>query len=248
MRLTRVHTAAPLLAGALLALEERIGTHLVRVLRLAPGAPLAIFDGRGHEHAATIESVKGARVAVRVGAALEVTPESQLAITLVQCVSRSERMDFVIQKATELGVARIVPLLTERSVVKLDERQALAKHEHWQGVASAACEQSGRATLPVIEVPRRLIDYLAADREPAPAGTLKAVLVPGADAGFHDVPTPLAAARLIVGPEGGLSDEENALALGAGFTALRLGPRVLRTETAAAAAVAVLQALRGDLL
>ncbi len=248
MRLTRVHAAQALLEGALLALAEDTGTHLTRVLRLSAGAALAVFDGLGHEHAATIESVRGARVAVRLGAAIAAAPESALRITLVQGVSRGERMDYAIQKATELGVACIVPLLSERSVVKLDARQAAAKLEHWQGVAIAACEQSGRATLPLIESPRRLIEHLAASRGAAGADALKAVLVPGASLGLRDLPTPLLAAELIVGPEGGLSEEETALALATGFTALRLGPRVLRTETAAAAAVAALQALRGDLL
>ena len=247
MRLTRCHVAAPLAEHAELVLEPRVGAHLTRVLRLAPGAALSVFDGAGHEHAATISAVHGARVAVRLGAALEPVRESPLAITLAQGVSRGERMDYAIQKATELGVARIAPVLCERSVVKLDERQALAKLEHWRGVAIAAAEQCGRAQLPLIEPPVRLAEFLAANAGPAAASSLKAVLVPDAREGLAALPAPPGAALLLIGPEGGLSEEEARLALAAGFRALRLGPRVLRTETAAAAAIAALQALYGDL-
>ena len=156
-------------------------------------------------------------------------------------------MDYAIQKATELGAARIVPILTERSVVKLDARQAEARLQHWQRIVIASCEQCGRATLPLLASPRRLLDYLAAlldGPEPAP---LRAVLVPEAPDGIGALPVALGALELLIGPEGGLADEELALAVRAGFRPLRLGPRVLRTETAAAAALAALQALRGDL-
>ena len=247
MRLTRCHVAAPLTEGGEFALEPRVALHLTRVLRLATGAALSVFDGAGHEHAAQITSVRGSTVGVRIGAPVTPVPESALAITLVQGVSRAERMDYAIQKATELGVARIVPVLCERSVVKLDERQASAKLEHWRGVAIAAAEQCGRATLPVIEPPGRLLEYLAGEHRLAGPSTLKAVLVPDAAEGFGALPRPLTAAVLVIGPEGGLSDEEARLAMGNGFRGLRLGPRVLRTETAAAAAIAALQALRGDL-
>lgn len=247
MRLTRVHVPGPLRAGATLELGARTAQHLVRVLRLGPGMALAVFDGSGHEHAATIASVRDARVHVLVGEALKPAAESPLAITLAQGVSRGERMDYAIQKATELGVARIAPLLCERSVVKLDERQALAKLEHWRGVAIAAAEQCGRARLPLIEPPARLGEFLAANAGPAGAASLKAVLVPDARDGLAALPRPLTGATLLIGPEGGLGEEEARLALAAGFRALRLGPRVLRTETAAAAAIAALQALYGDL-
>jgi 16S rRNA (uracil1498-N3)-methyltransferase len=148
VRVTRVHAAAPLDEGATLALPERAAVHLVRVLRMRTGDGLVVFDGAGAEHEAAIVAVRGERVDVRIGAPRTPAPESPLAITLVQGVSRGERMDYTIQKATELGVNRIVPVLAERSVVRLDAAQAAKKREHWLGVASSACEQSGRATHP----------------------------------------------------------------------------------------------------
>jgi len=246
MRLTRVHVPGPLRAGATLELGARTAQHLVRVLRLGPGMALAVFDGSGHEHAATIASVRDARVHVLVGEALKPAAESPLAITLAQGVSRGERMDYAIQKATELGVARIAPLLCERSVVKLDAEQAARKLEHWHGVAAAAAEQSGRAVVPRIDAPRRYLDHLGA-ASAAAAADARLVLAPLADAGPAALPAGLARIELLIGPEGGFSDDELKAAAHAGYAALRLGPRVLRTETAAAAAIAVLQARYGDL-
>jgi 16S rRNA (uracil1498-N3)-methyltransferase len=151
-------------------------------------------------------------------------------------------MDWVIQKATELGVRRIVPVLTERSVVKLDERLAQRRREHWQAITVAACEQCGRNRLPVVDAPLRLREFLAL---PGPA--VRYQLQPGAALTLAQLPQPLAAAELLVGPEGGLSEEETTLAARFGFQGLALGPRVLRTETAAIVALATLQAVRGDL-
>jgi 16S rRNA (uracil1498-N3)-methyltransferase len=246
MRLTRVHVPGPLAAGATLELETRAGQHLVRVLRLERGAPLTVFDGQGREHAATISAIRDARVQVLLGAALTPAAESPLAITLAQGVSRGERMDYAIQKATELGVARIVPLLCERSVVRLDAAQAARKLEHWQGVAAAAAEQSGRAVVPTIDAPRRYLEHLGASGA-APAASARLVLAPRAATGPAALPPGLARLELLIGPEGGLGDQELHAATLAGYAALRLGPRVLRTETAAAAAIAVLQARYGDL-
>jgi 16S rRNA (uracil1498-N3)-methyltransferase len=247
MRLRRLYLDAPGGDGARLVLAPAAANHLTRVLRMAAGDALQVFDGAGHEYRARIASAKGLRVEIEVGAALAPLPESPLAITLVQGVSRGERMDYAIQKATELGVARIVPLLTARSVVRLDARQAEVRLEHWRGVVIAACEQCGRATLPLIEPPRALPDFLAGRARAAAGSPLRVVLLPGADAGPAALPAPLAALELLIGPEGGLDEEETALVLAAGYRGLRLGPRILRTETAAAAAIAALQALRGDL-
>jgi len=246
MRLTRVHVPGPLAAGATLELAPRAGQHLVRVLRLERGAPLAVFDGRGREHAATIASIRDARVRVLVGAARAAAAESPLSITLAQGVSRGERMDYAIQKATELGVARIVPLLCERSVVKLESGQAGRKLEHWQGVAAAAAEQCGRAVVPEIGAPRRCLEHLGTAGALAP-GAGRLVLVPLATHGPGALPAGLERIELLIGPEGGLSEAESQAAALAGYAPLRLGPRVLRTETAAAAAIAVLQARYGDL-
>lgn len=247
MRLTRVYLPAPLAAGALLPLEPGAALHLVRVLRLGVGARLAVFDGAGREHAATIAAVHGERVEVRLGSALPAVAESPLAITLGQGLSRGERMDYAIQKATELGVRRIVPLVFERSVVRLDAAQAARRLAHWRGVAAAACEQCGRAALPEILAPRQLTDHLANASGGASGAELRALLLPDAGQGIDSLPKPLAAIEILVGPEGGLTDDERQRALACGYVGLRLGPRILRTETAAAACVAVLQAVRGDL-
>jgi 16S rRNA (uracil1498-N3)-methyltransferase len=246
MRLTRVHLPAGLVDGATLPAEPRAAAHLVRVLRMQRGDELVVFDGAGHEHAATIAAIRAERVELRIGAALVPAAESPLAITLAQGVSRGERMDYAIQKATELGVARIAPLLCERSVVKLDASQAARKLEHWRGIAVAAAEQCGRATVPEVAAPCRYAEHVAAAGTPAPRAW-RGVLAPGAAHGPGDLPAGLTAIELLIGPEGGLSDEELRLAELRGYAPLRLGPRVLRTETAAAAAIAVLQARYGDL-
>jgi 16S rRNA (uracil1498-N3)-methyltransferase len=247
MRLRRLYLARGFDGAARLPLEPAAARHLTRVLRMRGGDALNVFDGAGRERRARIASARGEAVELELGEPLAVTPESPLAITLAQGVSRSERMDYAIQKATELGVKRIVPLMTQRSVVKLDASKATARLEHWRAVAISACEQCGRATLPEIEPPRPLAEYLAVRAGGAAPTALRLVLLPGAATGPAALPAPLAAVELLVGPEGGLEDEESALALGAGFRGLRLGPRILRTETAAAAAIAALQVLRGDL-
>jgi 16S rRNA (uracil1498-N3)-methyltransferase len=243
MRVTRVHCAATLAEGVRITLPAHAGVHLTRVLRLKPGATLAVFDGAGHEHDATIAAVRAERVEVLLGATRTAPAPSPLAITLSQGVSRGERMDYAVQKATELGVHRIVPLLCERSVVRLDAEQAVRKLEHWRGVAIAAAEQCGRAELPDILAPRRLAEHLAAARSEA---GMRLVLAPQAKISLRELPPPVAV-EILIGPEGGLADEEIALASIAGYQGVRLGPRVLRTETAAAAAIAALQTLHGDL-
>ena len=247
MRLTRVYVAAELVESARLALDARAAGHLLRVLRLGVGAALTVFDGRGREHLATIIVAQAARVEVAVGRAREPLPESRLAITLAQGVSRSERMDYAIQKATELGVTGIQPLLCERSVVRLDADQAARRLAHWRLVAIAACEQCGRARLPEIAAPLPLPEWLRAGGPVASPGQLLALLSPAGERRFAELPAVLERAVLLIGPEGGLAEAEERLARECGYGAFALGPRVLRTETAATAAIAVLQALRGDL-
>ncbi len=246
MRLTRIHVDGLPAEGALLPLAPRAAAHLTRVLRLKAGAKIAVFDGGGHEHDATIEALRGDRVDIRIGAARQTPPPSRLSITLAQGISRGDRMEYAIQKATELGVTRIVPLFCERSVVKLDERQAERKLEHWLGIAISAAEQCGRADLPELLAPRKLADHLGAARGADP-GLLRLVLAPHASISARELPGTPAAIEILIGPEGGLADDELALATLAGYTRLRLGPRILRTETAAAAAIAALQTLHGDL-
>ena len=248
MRLTRVHVATPLTGGAVLELPDSAGAHLVRVLRLGVGAALAVFDGRGAEYGAVMARVRGTRVDVELTERRAGAAESRLALTLLQSISRAERMDWTIQKATELGVSRIVPLKTEYTIVRLDAAGADKKRQHWLSVAESACEQCGRAVVPVIDAPLTLPEYIAAQREAgAPDAGLRLALDPQAGTGLGSLPGPMGAASLLVGPEGGLSDAELKLETSHGFTAVRLGPRVLRTETAALAALAALQVLHGDL-
>lgn len=241
MRLTRVYVEAPLAPGARLSLTGSAAGHLIRVLRLRPGDALTLFNGQGGEHAAAVTEVRGGKLAVQVGAASATERESALAVTLAQGVSRGERMDLVVQKATELGVARIVPLFTERSVVRLSAQQGERKLAHWRGIVIAACEQSGRNRLPELVAPLALAEFLARSA----TGASRIVLSPGAATRVPDLPR-TTAVTLLIGPEGGLTEDEQQGAVRAGFTAVRLGPRILRTETAALAALSVLQREFGD--
>lgn len=245
MRLNRVHVPGPLQAGARQVISGSAAGHVARVLRLSVGDPLTLFDGSGGEHEAQIESLGKDTVTVSVGERTEPVRESPLALTLAQGISRGERMDWVIQKATELGVSRIVPLLTHRSVVRLDARQAQKKQEHWKAVSVAACEQCGRNCLPELAEPLELGTFLA---QGAQADTLRLLLSPAGEARVQDVAVSRPrAVTVLIGPEGGLAPQEQQAALDAGFVGVRLGPRVLRTETAALAALAVIQCELGDL-
>jgi len=243
MRLTRVHVSGPLASGGRQTIEGDTANHIVRVLRLAAGDPLTVFDGRGGEYAARIETVRKGAVVVAVQERAGPERESPLALTLAQGVSRGERMDWVVQKASELGVTRIIPVLTERTVVKLDSRQAQRKVQHWQGIAVAACEQSGRDRIPVIDAPLAVTELLRQAGSHAtrvllsPEGSLRIAGLPRRDGGVI----------VLIGPEGGLAASEQHAAVAAGFAAVRLGPRVLRTETAAVAALTLLQHHFGDL-
>ena len=243
MRMNRVHSEQPLAAGLELALPDAAAYHVARVLRLRPGAPLVLFDGSGADFRAEIVAVEGDRVRVRVGERTAGLRESPLAITLVQAVSRSERMDWTLQKATELGVRRIQPVLSARSVVRLDERQAAKKLRHWQAIVAGACEQCGRSVLPDVRAPLELSRYFAE----SPREGQRLVLSPNGPASLAGLASTAARIELLIGPEGGLDDAELDASARAGFAPVRLGPRVLRTETAGIVALAVLQALWGDL-
>ncbi len=239
-RIPRVYLDLELLEGAEIRPDERVERHLVKVLRLRQGSPLTVFDGRGHEHRASL-AAGGGRSLLRIGEQIEVVAESPVPIELIQGISRGERMDLVIQKATELGVAEIRPVFTQRSVVRLNDKRASRRLDHWHAVAVSACEQCGRATLPVVHPPENL--YLALRK-----------LLPGAtrlvlDAKCTGQPIAEATDRvvLLIGPEGGLTDVEKETAGSEGFQPVTLGPRVMRTETAALAAVAIAQWLWGDL-
>jgi 16S rRNA (uracil1498-N3)-methyltransferase len=246
MRLRRVFVAQPLTTGGTLTLSGSAAHHLLRVLRLRTGDDLTVFNGAGGEFAARIAGIHGDRVALTLGAHTPSERESPLAITLAQGISRADRMDLVLQKATELGVARIVPLLSERSVVRLAPPQAQRKLTHWQAITVAACEQSGRNRLPQVCAPQPLAQFLAAERAADAAAHARVLLAPAAARTCAEL-GPLHAVSVLIGPEGGLTPAEIEDAVAAGFIAVRMGPRVLRTETAALVALALLQHQAGDL-
>lgn len=241
--MTRVYLADALAAGMELNLPDDSAHHLAQVLRMRAGAPLILFDGCGGEYAAEILVCERRRVTVKVLRHEAVERESKLQLTLAQCVSKGERMDYTLQKAVELGASAFVPLLSSRSVVKLDAERWEKKLEHWRGVIVSACEQSGRTRVPGLASIDKLEHWLAANKSPS---DLRLMLVPGAAATLKSLPVS-PRITLLAGPEGGLSEDEIAFAMRCGFTALSLGPRVLRTETAGVAALAALQALSGDL-
>ena len=306
VRNPRLHVDSPVAAGDRITLPEAAGRHVTRVLRLGAGDALTVFDGRGGEHAATITRASRGAVEVEVGAHEAVDRESGLAIELGQGICKGDRMDLVVQKATELGVSAIRPLLCERTVVKLDTARAERRIAHWRAIAVHAAQQSGRTRVPAVagvetldtwlaragegragetdadgaptrlaragEVPPGLVGAPVADggtrragEGPLPRGRFvpadavtrharagegpRLVLSPHAEASLSDLApsAPDEPVRLLVGPEGGFAPREVERARAAGFIGLRLGPRVLRTETAGLIALGVLQARWGDL-
>jgi 16S rRNA (uracil1498-N3)-methyltransferase len=243
MRLTRVYVDAALTSGGAVELPPDTASHLARVLRARAGDEVILFNGDGREFRGAIETVRGSRVTASVGEGRPVDRESPLGISLVQCVPRGDRMDFIVQKATELGVARIVPVLSERSVVRLDKVQAESKAVHWRAVAVSACEQCGRNRLPAIEAAQPLLNYLGGS---VPGTGPRLVFEPDSES-CHPADPRIAAAEIAIGPEGGFSGDELEAFRVAGFSRVGLGPRILRTETAALAAMVWLQARFGDM-
>lgn len=241
MRAPRLYVALPLAPGRELDLPPDAAAHLARVLRLGSGDPVVLFNGDGRDYPGELLAAGRHAARVRVESAGEPEGEPPLRLHLAVGVSRGERMDFVIQKAVELGVASLRPLFTERSVVRLDAARAERRHAHWHGVLVAACEQSGRRRLPALHPPQALADWL-----PTARGTAL-LLDPQAERSLATLPAPPGEATLLVGPEGGLSADERARAARSGLVPVRLGPRILRTETAPLAALAAMQVLWGDL-
>jgi len=243
MRNIRIHVESPLAEGVRLSLPAQAAEHVARVLRLQSGDPLTLFNGDGNDYPAVIEQCTKRDVAVQVGAAQPAGNESPLRLTLAQAVARGDKMDLIVQKATELGVARIVPLLTERSEVKLDAARAEKRLAHWRAVVASACEQSGRAYVPEVTAAQPLSAWL--DQLPDD-GALRLALLPGAAVAARALQFGPAGGLLVIGPEGGLGERDVQALTTCGFVGLGLGPRILRTETAGLAALAALQALHGD--
>lgn len=237
MRETRVHHPSPLADDVDFELEPGAARHLVRVLRLRAGDAFIAFDGSGAEWPAVLIDERTART----GRARTRPIESPLSVTLVQGISRGDRMDWTLQKAVELGVSRIVPVIAERTTVRLSGERAAKRVAHWEGVIVAACEQSGRLRVPALAPVQTLDAWFASTDGPA------LVLDPTATQGLKEFAAHAPNFILLVGPEGGFSERELMAARAAGCAGIKLGPRVLRTETAGVAALAALQALFGDL-
>jgi 16S rRNA (uracil1498-N3)-methyltransferase len=240
--LTRVYVPDAIPAHGIFDAPRDAAHHLAHVLRLGEGDLLVVFDGRGLEYAATIERIGKSAVTLRVSEPNAVDRESPLAVTLAQGISSGERMDYTVQKAVELGVTAIQPLASERSIVRLSAERAAKRVAHWQGIVVAACEQSGRNRVPEVLPVASVTGWLAQ----VPSDALRLTLSPNAESTLHELERPQGSIALLVGPEGGLSPRERDDARAAGFSGLKLGPRVLRTETAALAALAAMQALWGD--
>ena len=238
--ISRFHFPDRLPAGGEVALPDALAHHALRVLRLRDGEAVVLFDGSGGEVEARL-AVRGKAVFAQLGEARAVERESPLRIVLVQALASGDKMDWVVQKAVELGAHAVQPVQAERSVLRLAGERADKRVAHWQQVAVAACEQCGRNRVPEIRPLQALAPWLGAHRD-----ALNYVLAPGGAAGFADEPEPKDVVHLLVGPEGGWSEVEIAAFDAAGCLRVRLGPRVLRTETAGLAAIAALQARWGD--
>ena len=243
MRLTRCYVALPMQAGARVVLPELVANHLARVLRLREGDACVLFNGDGHDYAARLSSVGKREVLADIQSAQAIANESPLHLTLVQGIARGETMDLILQKATELGVAAIVPVMAERTEVKLDAERTEKRMAHWRSVIASACEQSGRARLPGLSAPTALNDAARGIASDA----LRLTLDPTGDVSLATVQVTTGAVVVAIGPEGGWSPRDRDTLSAAGFTGLRLGPRILRTETAGLAAIAALQSRFGDL-
>ncbi|MGO1247873.1 MAG: 16S rRNA (uracil(1498)-N(3))-methyltransferase [Oceanisphaera sp.] len=242
MRTPRIYEASPLHCGQELTLSGDAANHVGRVLRMQVGQSLTLFNGQGGQYEADILEATKKLVRVRVGEFNNSDCESPLPFHLGQVISRGEKMEFTIQKSVELGVNVITPLFSRRCGVKLSGERLEKKIQQWQSIAIAACEQCGRNTIPDIRPALSLEQWLAQETD-----SLKLNLHPKAKHSVNTLPPPVAGIRLLIGPEGGLSDDEIIQARDHDFIDVLLGPRVLRTETAALTAITALQCRFGDL-
>lgn len=242
MRQSRIYTTQPLHTGETIELEARASHYLANVLRLSVGAALVLFNGDGNDYLAEVVQVNKQKILAHLLHAEICNTESRLGITLVQAISKGERMDYCVQKAAELGADAIQPLLTRRVVVKMDQKRLAKRLAHWQAVAVSACEQSGRARIPTILEPLTLDQWLMTQ-----ANGERLVLAPESPQKLSAFRPGSNALSILVGPEGGFEDQEVAQACAAGCQALSMGPRILRTETAGPVAITLLQASAGDL-
>ncbi|MFD1123141.1 16S rRNA (uracil(1498)-N(3))-methyltransferase [Methylophilus flavus] len=239
----RFYSPAPLSVGETTALSENAAAHAIRVMRLKIGDTLNLFCGDGFDYQCALTNIEKKAAYVEVQSRTAVSNESPLNIRLLQGISSGDRMDYTIQKAVELGVTEIFPLTTERCVTKLSGDRAEKRVEHWQGVAIAACEQSGRALLPIVHAPVTLTQWFGQHETQS---SLNILLNPVGAKWLAQLEKPSGHIHLLIGPEGGLSGNEIALASQHHFQSIVIGPRILRTETAAVTAIASMQTLWGD--
>lgn len=242
MRIPRIYHPDPLVVDQVIDLSADAVNHIVNALRLKPGHPLVLFNGDGNEYSAELASVEKRKAQATVDAKLSISIESPLSIHLGQGISRGDRMDLVMQKAVELGVTDITPLITERCGVKLNEQRWEKKLQQWQKIIISACEQCGRNTLPTLHPATQFSEWVNHSTQ-----QLRLTLHPRAEKSIRHLSLPPQGVRLLIGPEGGFSDAEVYSTEEAGFQTVQLGPRVLRTETAALASITALQAMYGDL-
>lgn len=242
MRIIRIYYPFDMSADSFVTLTEDATNHLANVLRAKTGQAVVLFNGDGNEYSAQLTEVTKRKVVAQIDSKISISIESPLNIHLGQGISRGDRMEWVIQKSIELGVTEITPLITERCGVKLSKERWAKKHQQWQKLAIAACEQCGRNVLPVLHPPLAFADWITLS-----TNQIRLTLHPHADRAFRHVSMPAAGARLLIGPEGGFTEQEIYQTEQNGFQTIQLGPRVLRTETAAIAAISALQAIHGDL-
>ncbi len=239
----RIYITTLLSTDSEITIEGSAANHIGRVLRLKSGDEITLFNGKGGEYSATLTSIERQTIYAQVGKFNPRESESPLQITLAQGISRGERMDYTLQKSVELGVNRIIPLTTERCGVKLDEKRSTKRLLHWQGVIISACEQCGRNRIPEIQPITSLAHWLDENH----TETQPFVLHHRATHSLRQLTSPSGPISLLIGPEGGLSDNEIESASQSGFQGIQFGPRILRTETASIAALAALQTHWGDL-
>ena len=249
----RFYNPENLTIGATVKLSDNAAAHATRVLRLEISDEIVLFNGDGHDYTCAIASIKKSEVLAVVKTFVKITNESPLNITLLQGISSGDRMDYTIQKAVELGVTSIVPIVTTRSVVKLSNERAEKRLAHWQNVVIAACEQSGRAFVPTVSAPVQLSSWLQANSHAASGDAkiktndpTRILLNPIGALRLAELPKPAGNIELLIGAEGGLSQSEIDTSLSQGFQSVVLGARILRTETAPLAAIAAMQTIWGD--
>jgi 16S rRNA (uracil1498-N3)-methyltransferase len=242
----RFYTNEPLKIGATIQLSESAAAHATRALRLDVGDKAIVFNGDGLDYGCELISIRKNVVYATILDATPIHNESPLNITLLQAISSGDRMDFTIQKAVELGVKHIQPVSSQRSVVKLSAERAEKRTEHWQNIAASACEQSGRAFVPKVSPPLNFSQLFLNLGKTHSADQLKITLAPNGNRQLKEIKKPVGEIFLLIGAEGGLTADEIALANAHGFESVLLGPRILRTETAALTALSALQTLWGD--